>query len=138
MTEEIHNSTGFYRALLASNSSGLNLNQSSYNALGLIICSTANFAMGQYPPCSYLTKQLIPDTLPTFSLVLDFHLDGKRAKDKICLSTDYTPEASRRLDGYAPEALRLPSDDFTSLLSPFSESFPIYRHLTFSEKRRPM
>ncbi|CAG8505142.1 15835_t:CDS:10 [Acaulospora colombiana] len=85
ITHEVDHSDAFYRALLDNNTSKLDLDQLSYNVLGLICASVANFAH-------------------------DFYLDEKRTTERehiISLAMDRTPRAELLLMGYTREALRI-------------------------------
>jgi linoleate 10R-lipoxygenase len=46
ISHEVDHSDAFYRALLDNNTSKLDLEQLSYNVLGIIVASVANFAHG--------------------------------------------------------------------------------------------
>ncbi|PVF94289.1 heme peroxidase [Serendipita vermifera] len=91
ITHEVDHSDAFYRALLDNNTSKLDLDQLSYNVLGLICASVANFAHAA-------------------AHVVDFYLDKERENERnhiASLAMDRTPRAELLLMGYAREALRI-------------------------------
>jgi len=80
----------FLQGLLDEAPRDMTIDELTYNVFGLAVASVANWAMAA-------------------THVINFYLDDERAeqkKDIECLVMDRSPEAAKRLAGYAREALR--------------------------------
>ncbi|KAG8877662.1 hypothetical protein FRB98_006589 [Tulasnella sp. 332] len=84
----------------------------SYNVLGVIVTSSANYAQSDYSFHIIIDEWELMDPLRCIAAaqIVNFYIDDARAKERaeiIMLVKQNTPEGNARLQGYVLEAMRL-------------------------------